>query len=120
MSMKQLTFASAAYSAKKKTTNQKTGPKGGRPPIDLAKMLRVWCLQQWFALSDPGMGKAFFNRVAAKVRSRIEHPFRVLKRQFGYIKVRYHGLAKNSSQIVGLFALINLYIARRQLMPQGV
>ena len=319
--MKQLTFASATYSAKKKTTKRerfladmdavvpwaqmqaliephypKTGPKGGRPSIGLNRMLRVWCLQQWFALSDPGMEEALydmesmrrfagfelgedaipdetsilnfrrllethklteqmfalvrdlleanglllksgtlvdatliaappstknaegkrdpemtqtkkgntwhfgmkihvgadsksglihtvrtttakvadcavaehllhgeedhvlgdrgydyprvhqaierigaldgvairrtagipqteteaqFNRVVAKIRSRVEHPFRVLKRQFGYIKVRYRGLAKNTSQIVGLFALINLYIARRQLMPQG-
>jgi len=52
----------------------------------------------------------------ASVRAKVEHPFRVLKRQFGYTKVRYRGLAKNAAQIVTLFALTNLWMARRQLM----
>jgi IS5 family transposase len=47
---------------------------------------------------------------------KVEHPFRVLKRQFGYTKVRYRGLAKNTAQIVTLFALGNLWMARRRLM----
>jgi IS5 family transposase len=52
----------------------------------------------------------------ASVRAKVEHPFRVLKRQFGYTKVRYRGLAKNTAQIVTLFALSNLWMARRRLM----
>ena len=52
----------------------------------------------------------------ASVRAKVEHPFRVLKRQFGYTKVRYRGLAKNTAQLVTLFALSNLWMARRQLM----
>ncbi len=52
----------------------------------------------------------------ASVRAKVEHPFRVLKRQFGYTKVRYRGLMKNTAQIVTLFALSNLWMARRQLM----
>ncbi len=59
------------------------------------------------------------NHVVAKVRSRVEHVFRVLKRQFGYVKVRYRGLEKNTGQLFGLCALINLYLARGQGMPQG-
>ena len=55
----------------------------------------------------------------ASVRAKVEHPFRVLKRQFGYVKVRYRGLAKNTAQIVTLFALSNLWMARRQLMGAG-
>lgn len=46
-----------------------------------------------------------------------KHPFRVLKRQFGYTKVRYRGLAKNTGQIVTLFALTNLWLARKRLLP---
>jgi len=46
----------------------------------------------------------------------VEHPFRVVKRQFGYTKVRFKGLMKNTAQIVTLFALANLYLARRRLM----
>ena len=56
------------------------------------------------------------NRLIAKVRSRVEHPFRVLKRQFSYIKTRYRGLAKNRAQLFSLFALGNLYLLRRRLM----
>ncbi|MBX5857181.1 IS5 family transposase [Pseudomonas aeruginosa] len=56
------------------------------------------------------------EKLKASVRAKVEHPFRVLKRQFGYTKVRYKGLAKNTAQIVTLFALSNLWMARRQLM----
>ena len=58
----------------------------------------------------------YINRLIAKVRSRVEHPFRVLKRQFGYIKTRYRGLSKNRAQLFSLFALGNLYLVRRKLM----
>jgi IS5 family transposase len=52
----------------------------------------------------------------AKVRARVEHPFRVLERQFGYIKTRYQGLAKNRAQLFTLFALGNLFLVRQKLM----
>lgn len=56
----------------------------------------------------------------ASVRAKVEHPFRVVKRQFGYTKVRYRGLAKNTAQAVILFALSNLWMARRRLLqPTG-
>src|SRR6478736_9667186 len=45
------------------------------------------------------------EQLKASVRSRVEHPFRVIKRQFGYTKVRYRGLAKNTAQLHMLFAL---------------
>ena len=53
----------------------------------------------------------------ASLRAKVEHPFRVIKRQFGYVKVRYRGLAKNSAQVQTLFALSNLWMACRQLLP---
>lgn len=53
----------------------------------------------------------------ASVRAKVEHPFRVVKRQFGYTKVRYRGLAKNTAQVLTLFALSNLWMMRRQLLP---
>lgn len=52
----------------------------------------------------------------ASVRAKVEHPFRVVKRQFGYTKVRFRGLMKNTAQIVTLFALSNLWMARKKLM----
>jgi len=56
------------------------------------------------------------ERVKAGIRARVEHPFRVLKRQFGHAKVRYRGLAKNTAQLHTLFALANLWMARRKLL----
>ena len=56
------------------------------------------------------------NRVIAKVRAKVEHPFRVIKRQFGHMKTRYRGLAKNRAQLFTLFALGNLFLVRRKLM----
>ena len=58
-----------------------------------------------------------FNRMLSAVRAVVEHPFRVLKRQFGFIKIRYRGLKKNTAQIVTLFALANLWLARHRLRP---
>lgn len=52
----------------------------------------------------------------ASIRAAVEHPFRVLKRQFGYVKVRYKGLAKNGAQVKTLFALVNLWMARGILL----
>ena len=56
------------------------------------------------------------QRLKASVRAKVEHPFRVIKRQFGHVKVRYRGLAKNTAQLHTLFALANLWMVRRQLM----
>ena len=58
-----------------------------------------------------------WERYKASLRAKVEHPFRVIKRQFGYTKVRYRGLAKNAAQVLTLFALSNLWMARRRLLP---
>lgn len=52
----------------------------------------------------------------ASVRAKVEHPFRVIKRQFGLTKVRFKGLAKNTAHVITLFALSNLWMARKKLM----
>lgn len=61
--------------------------------------------------------EARWEHFKASVRAKVEHPFRVIKRQFGYTKVRYHGLAKNAAQVLTLFALSNLWMVRWQLLP---
>ena len=55
------------------------------------------------------------ERLKASVRAKVEHPFRVVKRQFGHCKVRYRGLKKNTAQLVTLFALSNLWMVRKKL-----
>ena len=56
------------------------------------------------------------EHLKAKVRARVEHPFRVIKLQFGFTKVRFRGLAKNTAQLVTLFGLSNLWMARKRLL----
>jgi IS5 family transposase len=51
----------------------------------------------------------------AGIHAKVEHPFRVLKQQFGYVKTRYRGLAKKTAQITTLFALGNLWMVRKTL-----
>jgi IS5 family transposase len=52
----------------------------------------------------------------ASVRAKVEHPFRVIKCQFGLVKVRFRGLQKNTAHVVTLFALSNLWMARHRLI----
>ena len=59
------------------------------------------------------------EQLKASVRAKVEHPFRVIKLQFGFTKVRYRGLAKNTAQLVTLFALSNLWMARRRIIQDA-
>jgi IS5 family transposase len=70
------------------------------------------------AMAD-GRAKRTLERIEkakASVRAKVEHPFRMIKRQFGLLKVRFRGLAKNTAHVITLFALSNLWMARRRLM----
>jgi IS5 family transposase len=82
----------------------------------------------WHVAMRPGKRKALdkatpmgavldkLEHVKASIRAKVEHPFRVIKRQFGHAKVRYRGLAKNTAQLHTLFALSNLWMVRRTLL----
>ena len=82
----------------------------------------------WYVAMRPGIRRKLnpfiepeFNaeqveKAKASVRAKVEHPFRVVKQQFGYAKARYRGLAKNTARLTMLFALSNLWMVRRQLM----
>ena len=56
------------------------------------------------------------NRTKSKVRAKGEHPFLILKRIFGFNKVRYRGLDKNANRLFVACGLANLYMACRQLL----
>jgi IS5 family transposase len=83
---------------------------------------------QWHVGMRPGKRRALdktrkvdalvdqLERLKASIRAKVEHPFRVVKRQFGHVKVRYRGLKKNTAQLTTLFALSNLWMARRALL----
>jgi IS5 family transposase len=59
------------------------------------------------------------NRTRSRCRARGEHAFHVVKRLWGFAKVRYRGLAKNAARSFAIFALANLYLVRRRLLPRG-
>ena len=56
------------------------------------------------------------NRLRSTTRARGEHAFHVVKRLWGFTKVRYRGLAKNTARLFAMFALANLYLVRRRLL----
>lgn len=62
-----------------------------------------------------GQLKDQLEQLKASIRAKVEHPFRVIKRQFGHVKVRYRGLKKNTAQLYTLFALSNLWMIRWKL-----
>ncbi|MER0172162.1 MAG: IS4/IS5 family transposase, partial [Nitrosomonas sp.] len=76
-----------------------------------------WCVQD---KRKPGQNLSESqkkrNRKHSSIRARVEHVFRVIKRQFGFTKTRYSGLMKNAVQVNMLMGLANLYLLRRQLM----
>jgi IS5 family transposase len=53
------------------------------------------------------------------VRAKVEHPFRILKRVFGFVQVRFRGLKKNHDHLCAAFALVNLYMHRKRLSALG-
>lgn len=83
---------------------------------------------RWHVAMRPGKRRALdkttpmgdlLNRLEqtkAAIRAKVEHPFRVIKRQFGYVKVRYRELFKNTAQLNTLMALSNLWMARKRLI----
>ena len=83
---------------------------------------------RWLVAMRPGKRRALdktkpldalidkIERLKAGIRAGVEHPFRILKRQFGYTKVRYRGLKKNTLQLKTLFALSNLSMVREKLL----
>jgi IS5 family transposase len=82
----------------------------------------------WHIAMKPGKRKALdkanaidamvdqVEKIKASIRAKVEHPFRVIKRQFGYVRVRFRGLKKNTAQLTTLFALSNLWMMRGKLM----
>jgi IS5 family transposase len=81
----------------------------------------------------PGKSRAFkksknvnaltdkFYKIKASIQGKVEHPFRVIKGQFGYREPRYRGLVKNAAQLITLLASSNLWLVRQQIIlePAG-
>ncbi len=91
---------------------EKRAPKRGRKWHIAAKRGKIKAMPD----DEFKEGTEHLEYVKAAVRSKVEHPFRVVKRQFGYQKVRFKGLAKDTTQILTLFALSNLWMMRRRIL----
>lgn len=83
----------------------------------------------WYVAAKRGKVKAMaegflkvltlqLEKLKARVRARVEHPFHILKNLFKHRKTRYRGIVKNTAQLHTLFALANLVIAKRSLLAQ--
>ena len=82
----------------------------------------------WHVAMRPGKRAALDNkqplgamideveRIKASIHAKVEHAFRVIKRQLGCERVRYRELRKNTAQLTALFALCNLSMARGKLL----
>lgn len=76
----------------------------------------------WMIAARPGKRKqmtgmaSWLEKAKASVRAKVEHPFRTIKCQFGYNKVRYRGLAKNDNRLQVLSAFTNLLICKNRLI----
>ena len=107
--------------------------RNGRTPVGLERMLRMYMVANWFNLTDEACEDALYDipafrdfcrtdlgrervpdsdketdRKKSSVRSKVEHPFLTLKHLWGFTKVRYRGLAKNTNRAFAMLALINL------------
>ena len=70
------------------------------------------------ALPATSLGKVLetIEHTKARIRAKVEHPFHVVKNLFKHKKTRYRGMAKNAAQLLTLFGLANLMLAKRRLM----
>ncbi|UKW17830.1 transposase [Escherichia coli] len=100
----QLTFADSEFSSKRRQT---------RKEIFLSRMEQILPWQNMVEVIEPFYPKAGNGR--ASIRARVEHPFRIIKRQFGFVKARYKGLLKNDNQLAMLFTLANLFRADQMI-----
>lgn len=99
--LKEGTAVDATLIAAPSSTKNKDGKRD--PEMHQTKKGNAWHFEQC-------------EKLKARIRAKVEHPFRVIKRQFGHAKVRYRGLMKNTQQLHTLFALSNLWMARRRIL----
>lgn len=108
----QMVFADSGYRGVTKRDEIKA--QGNQPQWHVAMMPSK--RKQLNTSTALGATLERLEKIKASVRAKVEHPFQVIKCQWHYRKTRYKGLFKNTMQIVTLFALSNLWMARRSLM----
>ncbi len=96
-----------------------SGYRGAQSRVERSVQWHIAGRPSDMAMMPEGRAKARARKQEyqkASIRAKVEHPFRVIKRQFGLMKVRFKGLTKNTAHVITLFALSNLWMARRKLI----
>lgn len=93
-----------------------TTQKPGNSPISACKYLICMTPASHLGRQMGSKCRTRAEKLKAGIRAKLEHPFRVIKRPFGFVKVRYRDLKKNTAQLITLFALSNLWMVRCKLM----
>jgi transposase, IS5 family len=101
------------------STKNATGSRD--PEMHQTKKSNNWHFGIQPALTDSAQDRITdqLETLKARVRAKVEHPFRIIKIRFGFIRARYRGMVKNRAQLHMLFALANLHMVRRRLMAMG-
>jgi hypothetical protein len=121
--MKQTTFESLAWSRKGKVTRRER------------LLAEVDAVIPWPQLTPPSLrgplrrrtptvrgthwpgALSVYQKLINRARARCEHAFQVVNHAWGFSKVRYRGLEKNTARLFIAFALSNLYLLQRRLLP---
>lgn len=92
----------------------KVSPKGGRPPLPMARMFRIYCLQQWYALSDPAAEEALYDSVAMRHFAGVRADDDVIPDETSILNFRR--LLEKHCLTEQLFGEINAHLAERGLI----
>jgi IS5 family transposase len=140
--MTQLSFSSLEFTGKKKQTKRdlflsemsaavpwgllaaqiepyypKTGPQGGRRPFPLSAMLRIYCLQQWYSLSDPGAEEALYDMQSMRTFCGLELGGDGIPDETTILNVRH--LLERHELTRAIFEAISVYLQERGEMLRG-
>ncbi len=92
----------------------KGSPAGGRPPLPLPRMLRIYCLQQWYNLSDPGAEEALYDSLTMRRFAGIRTDADVIPDETSILNFRR--LLEQHQLTAQLFAAINTHLAERGML----
>lgn len=91
----------------------KVSPKGGRPPLPLERMFRIYCLQQWYNLSDPAAEEALYDSLTMRRFAGVESDADIIPDESSILNFRR--LLESHALTEGLLAEINAHLAERGL-----
>ena len=92
----------------------KGSAKGGRPPLPLERMLRIYCLQQWYNLSDPGAEEALYDSITMRQFAGVSTDADVIPDETSILNFRR--LLEKHQLTEQLFAEINAHLSERGLV----